>query len=189
MSWALSQCPCVAHHIFVAEFYLGSFHMIAHTHVCYRRQEFVFAVSVGEACACFCLRVCQCMCSRSKPSSAVTTPVTATVLNYKESVVMGSFAVSMCCTPHFCCRILYLGSFQMIAHTHVCYRRQEFVFAVSVWEACTCFCLRVRQCMCSRSKPSSDLNYKESVVMGSFAVSMCCTPHFLLQTSIWGQSI
>ena len=117
MSWALSQCPCVAHHIFVAEFYLGSFFMIAHARVCYRRQEFVFAVSVCEACACFCLRVRQCMCSRSKPSSDVTTPVTATI--YKESVVMGSFAVSVCCTPHFFAEFFIWGH-SIRLRTHMC---------------------------------------------------------------------
>ena len=132
MSWALSQCPCVAHHIFVAEFYLGSGHLIAHTHVCYRRQEFVFAVSVCKAWACFCLRVRQYMCGRSRQSSAVTVPVTATeataqtsVLNYKESVVMGSFAVSVCCAlvslpeAHFRCHDRWCGAFAL-AHTHMC---------------------------------------------------------------------
>ena len=66
-------CECVGRYICVAEFYLESFHMIARTHVCYGRQDFVVAASVCGACVCFCLGVRHYMCSRSKPSSAVTT--------------------------------------------------------------------------------------------------------------------
>ena len=47
-------CGCVDRCMCVAEFYLGSFYMIAHTHVCFRSQESVVAVSM--ACVCFCLR-------------------------------------------------------------------------------------------------------------------------------------
>ena len=47
-------CGCVGRCICVAEFHLASFCMIAHTHVCFRSQESVVAVSM--ACVCFCLR-------------------------------------------------------------------------------------------------------------------------------------
>ena len=40
-------CGCVDRCTCVAEFCPGSFHMIAQTHVYYRRQEFVVAVSVA----------------------------------------------------------------------------------------------------------------------------------------------
>ena len=69
------------------------------------------------------------MCGRSKQSSAVTVPVTATaqtsVLNYKESVVMGSFAVSVCCAlvslpeGRVRCHDCWCGAF-VFARTHMC---------------------------------------------------------------------
>ena len=57
----LILCGSVGRHICVAEIYLGSFHMIKRTHVCYRRQEFVVAVSVCGACVCVFLQARQYM--------------------------------------------------------------------------------------------------------------------------------
>ena len=75
--------------------------MLVHTHVCFRRQEFVVAVpSAGLAY----VSVFECtnMCDRSKQSSAVAVPVTATVQTcvsyYKESVRGGCvFTLTLCC--------------------------------------------------------------------------------------------
>ena len=108
-------CGCVGRYICVAEFYL-----IAHTHVCFRRQEFVVAVSFCGACVMFCLRVRQYICGTSKRSAAVTVPVT-------ESVVMGSFAVSEWCTCPF----------------------QRCTLTVSISGAvCVCVCVFTRTHMC-----------------------------------------
>ena len=74
------------------------------------------------------------MCVRSKQSSAVTVPVMATVQtcvsNYKESVVVSSFAVSVCCTlvslerPAFAVRLPVRC---MCVSTHTCVLQKQRV--------------------------------------------------------------
>ena len=90
-------CGCVGRCVCVAEFQLGSFHMIAHTHVTYVLQN---------------------------------------------AGVRGRHLLCGCVGRYIC-----VAEFYLIAHTHVCFRRQEFVVAASFCGACVMFCLRVRQYM------------------------------------------
>ena len=54
----------------------------------------------------------------------------------------------------------------MFAHTHVCYRRQEFVFAVCVCGACVCFCECASTCAAEASnRLLSRFPVRESVVI------------------------
>ena len=80
-----------------------------------------------------CLRVCQYMFGRSKQSSAVTVPVTATVQTcVLKSVVMGSLKVFVCCAlvslpeAHVGCHDGSCGACVFV-HTHMCVLQKQRV--------------------------------------------------------------
>ena len=53
-------CGCVGRHVCVAEFFLGSFCMHAHTHMCVAERRSSWSqFPFDGAYVCFCLRVCQ----------------------------------------------------------------------------------------------------------------------------------